>query len=186
MKIARFLADNVVFKSAELLSLVQRDIPDASLLKKYGADPSRFTEIGGVRVHFRDQGKKDGPTIMLLHGTNVSLHTWEDWVSELSDEFRLVTLDLPGHGLSGRLPGDDYQPENILAFLKQFVEKLGLTRFSIVGNSWGGYIAWRYALAHAENIERLVLIDSSGYPYADPLAWRLARQPGMFYIFRWV
>jgi pimeloyl-ACP methyl ester carboxylesterase len=66
-------------------------------------------------VHVRDQGNTDGPAIVLLHGSNASLHTWEPWVAQLGDRFRIVTMDMPGHGLAGRTPGDDYSPMGMVA-----------------------------------------------------------------------
>ena len=72
---------------------------------KYGGPVSQFLEReGGERLHFRDQGLRSGRTIILVHGTSASLHTWEPLVAKLKGHFRLVSLDLPGHGLTGENP----------------------------------------------------------------------------------
>lgn len=124
--------------------------------------------------------------ILLLHGSNVSLHTWEHWVKELGDEFRLISIDLPGHGLTGPLPDDDYSCERVNGVIKQFMEDLGVGHFTICGNSYGGYLAWRYALDNVDQVERLILIDAGGYPYTDPFLWRLARLPGFSFLMEWI
>ena len=63
---------------------------------------------GGLSVHYRDQGNPDGVPVVLIHGTAASLHTWEPLVEELGSDYRLITLTLPGHGLTGPHPEDDY------------------------------------------------------------------------------
>lgn len=168
------------------LLFVRFEIPFDELKKKYGLPPSAFMAVSDITLHFRDQGNAMGKVILLLHGTNVSLHTWEPWVNELKDEFRLISIDLPGHGLTGPFPNDDYSCERVICVLKEFMEKLGVEQFSICGNSYGGYLAWRYALEHREQIERLILIDASGYPYTDPFLWRLARLPGFSFLMEWI
>ena len=62
----------------------------------------------GLRVHYRDDGNPQGLPIVLIHGTASSLHTWEPLVGELGGEYRIITLTLPGHGLTGPHPNDDY------------------------------------------------------------------------------
>src|SRR5262245_26961034 len=84
---------------ASLASQVRRDVPAAELEARYARPPSRFVEVDGLRVHYRDEGQ--GPPLVLLHGSNSSLFTWEGWTRELSRSFRVISLDLPGHGLTG-------------------------------------------------------------------------------------
>jgi pimeloyl-ACP methyl ester carboxylesterase len=98
-----------------------------------------------------------------LHGSNASLHTFEPWVTRLKDKFRVVTIDLPGHGLTGEVPSGDYSSAAMVSVVNELANKLGLEHFVIGGNSMGGSIALRYALDHPEKITGLVLINSSGF-----------------------
>ncbi len=140
----------------------ERDLSVAELAADYGGPASRFLELAGASVHYRDQGS--GPVLLLLHGFGSSLHTWDDWAAELGGDFRLVRLDLPGFGLTGPFARRDYRAERYVELLDAFLEELGVDRCSIAGNSMGGFFAWRYALRHPARVDRLVLIDASGYP----------------------
>lgn len=161
------------------------DIPHPVLAEKYATGASDFVDLpSGARAHYRMQGNPDGQTIVLLHGSNASLHTWEPWVSQLSDSFFLVSIDLPGHGLTGATPADDYTYSGMVAFLKEFVDAVGLERFALGGNSMGGGVTLSYALAHPEDLTHLILVDAAGinappkpgeerdYPIAFDLAGR--------------
>jgi pimeloyl-ACP methyl ester carboxylesterase len=162
------------------------DLPKGYLEKKYAPWPSAFLQLpGGARVHYRDQGSPGAPALVLLHGSNSSLHTWEPWVRALSATFRVVSLDLPGHGLTGPVPGDDYSPDGMAAFLDEFRKKLGLEHFYLAGNSMGGNVSLRYTLAHPDVVEKLVLLDARGVNHLlppqnqpeVPIGFRLMRTP---------
>ena len=72
---------------------------------KYTSDTSQFfTMRNGARIHFRDEGNPNGPAVVLVHGSNASLHTWEPWVAILGESYRIITMDLPAHGLTGAVP----------------------------------------------------------------------------------
>ena len=78
------------------------EIPRSVLEAKYATPPSQFLALKDVpRVHYRDQGPKTAPVLVLVHGSNASLFTWEPWVARLGDTFRIVTIDMPAHGLTG-------------------------------------------------------------------------------------
>jgi pimeloyl-ACP methyl ester carboxylesterase len=121
------------------------------------------------------------PTILLLHGTASSLHTWDGWARRLSPTMRVVRLDLPGFGLTGPHPSGDYSGSATVDFLERFVDAAGMKRFAIAGSSLGGYYAWRFALRHPERVTKLILIGSVGYPIPpggrEAIALRLARMP---------
>ncbi len=163
----------MAFALAGILSaaVYQRDLSVEELAADYGGPESRFMELvppeGGQRnnlatVHYRDQGT--GPTLLLLHGFGSSLHTWDGWVDELGDTFRLVRLDLPGFGLTGPFIHGDYGAERYVELLDAFLDQLEIERCSIAGNSMGGFFAWRYALHQPARVDKLVLIDAAGYP----------------------
>lgn len=164
------------------LSLSAPDIPRATLEAKYATPPSQFTVLpDGARVHYRIRGAADAPTLVLLHGSNASLFTWEPWSKTLSDHFRVVSLDLPGHGLTGAVPNHDYSGKGMTNFVAEFVDKIGLRKFALAGNSMGGGIAARFAETHPDRVTALILVDAAGMPskMGDriPLAFKLLRQP---------
>jgi pimeloyl-ACP methyl ester carboxylesterase len=156
------------------------DMPVAELKAKYATAESRFMDLDGMAVHYRDEGNPaDKTPVVLLHGTAASLLTWNGWTSALKDEHRVIRLDLPGYGLTGPNPAQDYSMNFYVRFLHDFLEKIDVHRFYLAGNSLGGKIAWEYALAYPGNIKKLILIDAAGYPlsHGKPLAIRLASTP---------
>jgi hypothetical protein len=71
------------------------DIPRSVLEAKYATPPSEFILLpDGARAHVRDQGNRNGPVLVLIHGSNASLFTWEPWVKRLGDTFRIVSMDM--------------------------------------------------------------------------------------------
>jgi pimeloyl-ACP methyl ester carboxylesterase len=160
----------------------QPDIPRRLLEAKYAGPPSQFLVLkDGARVHYRDRGPRDAPVLVLLHGSNSSLFDWEPWSKILSDEFRVIALDLPGHGLTGAVPAGDYSEQGMTAFVREFADKLGLGSFAIGGNSMGGGVAARFAELYPSRVTHLILVDAGGLQshFGDriPLALRLARTP---------
>ncbi len=134
-------------------------------LSGYINGESQFTTLSnGANVHYRDEGNPVGPVLLMLHGGFGSLHNWEGWVPYLKQDFRLVSLDLPAHGLTGRIPNDIYTRETMNGTVRLLMEKLGISTFSIAGNSMGGGLALQYALDHPEQVEGLILIGSEGIP----------------------
>ena len=156
-------------------SLGTRSIPLDTLSEKYGGTTSNYIEIDGSRIHYRDEGS--GPVLVLLHGVCASLHTWDGWVSELRDHFRIIRLDLPGFGLTGPVGRDAYDRDRFVTLLDQFVASLDLDRFSLVGTSLGGYICWNYALEYPHRVDKLILISPAGYSQPMPWLLRFASNP---------
>jgi pimeloyl-ACP methyl ester carboxylesterase len=135
----------------------------AELEALYLDAPTDMVEVDGVRLHVRDDGPREGPVVLMLHGLGSSLHTWEPWAQALSGEFRVIRIDLPGAGLSPPDPTGDYTDARTLALLVALQDRLGMGRWSLVGNSIGGRIAWTFAAAHPDRVERLVLISPDGF-----------------------
>lgn len=150
-----------------------------SLAERYRVTGSQFLEIGGMRAHVAVEGQ--GPALVLLHGTGASLHTWNGWVEALADDFRMVRMDLPGFGLTGPDPDGDYSIEAYVRFVDAVTATLGLGDFHLAGNSLGGRVAWNFAATRPERVNRLILIDTSGYRLrrAPSLVFRLAALPGI-------
>ena len=169
-----------------IFSGIHFDIPRGELEEKYAIGSSQFLDLSdGTRIHFRDEGNKKNPTIILLHGFNGSLFNFDRLAPLLVEDYRLVSLDLPGFGLTGAIPSSDYSTENFMDTVTALTKHLGIESFSIAGNSMGGGVAWRYALNNPRKIESLILIASSGVmteedlkKFAErkdnsPIVWRL-------------
>ena len=147
------------------VALYQGDLPKEVVDAKYSSAASQFLDLpSGARIHFRDEGRRDGSPVVLIHGSNASLHTWEPWVATLGQKYRMVTLDLPGHGLTGKVPDRDYTPESQVAVVDAVVDHLGIDRFVLGGNSMGGGVTWRYTLNHPKKVEAMILVDAVGLP----------------------
>jgi pimeloyl-ACP methyl ester carboxylesterase len=155
------------------------DIPVETLVPRYASARSQFMDIDGARIHVRDEGSRDGPALLLLHGSNGSLHVWEGWAQRLGDTFRVVSLDLPGHGLTGPWPRDDYAIAAYAALTIQVADRLQLRRFAIGGHSMGGAVAWTIAARWPERVTHLVLVGAAAYPREGgaPLSLQVARTP---------
>jgi len=166
-----------------ILILVYR-VPDRSveeLKVRWAQSPSEFLEIAGMQVHLRDEGPRDHRLpIVLLHGTSASLHTWNGWVNTLKSERRVIRFDMPGFGLTGPSPKNNYTIENYSRIVVAVLDRLKIDKSVLAGNSLGGNVALTTALLYPERVERLVLIDSSGYafqPKSIPIGFRIASIP---------
>jgi pimeloyl-ACP methyl ester carboxylesterase len=153
----------------------------AELAPRWAPPPSFFLPVAGMQVHVRDDGPRDDNSpIVLMHGTGSSLHAWEGWAQVLKSARRVITFDLPAYGLTGPSADNTYSLESDVSFVIELLDKLGVARCVLGGNSLGGAIAWRTALAHPERVEKLILVDAGGYPphaTSVPIGFRLARLP---------
>lgn len=156
------------------------DIPFATLERDYAGPASRYADLGGgVRMHYRDQGKADGPPVVLIHGFGDNAFSWDGWARVLGARYHVLSLDLPGHGLTRASADFPAAPDAFADLVDRWAEATGIRRFAVVGNSMGGGVAWQLALRHPERVSRLILIDSAGWPgetlKSPPLAFRLMR-----------
>ncbi|MBB4002286.1 MAG: alpha/beta hydrolase [Aurantimonas endophytica] len=164
MRLSLVLALIVV--AALALGLYWLWTPDRSrvaLEAAYMDSPDDMIEVDGVWLHVRDSGPREAPALIMLHGFGSSLHTWEPWAEALGDRYRVVRFDIPGTGLSGLDPTGDYSDERTLDVLRALMDRLAIDKATLIGNSMGGRFAWRFAAAHPERVERLVLISPDGF-----------------------
>ena len=137
---------------------------------------SQFMEIDSRKIHFRDEG--NGYPIVLLHGTGASLHTWDSWTTELIKTHRVIRLDLPGFGLTGQDPLKRYSSMDYVNLLDEFLNILGINEFHLAGNSLGGQVAWLYTSKFDHKINKLLLLDPSGFSFDKvPFVIQLAKTP---------
>jgi pimeloyl-ACP methyl ester carboxylesterase len=165
---------------------VYADISADDLKKEYANEHSKFIEIDEMQVHYRDEGK--GVPIVLVHGTASSLHTWDAWTKELTKNYRVIRMDLPAFGITGPNKNADYSIKAYTAFLDQFLTKINVDSFYLVGNSLGGNIAWNYTAEHPKKIEKLILVDASGLPTnkPQPAIFKMAKTPVLSSLFLYV
>ena len=174
----------VAVLAAGWLALRRADIPYDTLETIYSTPDTQFMTLDdGLKVHYTDTGPQDRSAIVLVHGFSASLHTWEAWKTSLEVDYRVITLDLPGHGLTRA--DDPVQPtiERFADVVHEVTQDLGVDRFTIAGNSMGGNTAWSYTLAYPETVDGLILVDASGWPATDeenessPFIFKLLANP---------
>jgi len=158
--------------------------PDRSveeLSQRWAQEPSQFLNIAGMNIHLRDEGPKtDNEPIVLIHGTSASLHTWNGWVDALKEDRRVIRFDLPGFGLTGPDPENNYKIERYAEVVIAVLNELKVNKVVLAGNSLGGYVSWATAVLYPNRVSKLILVDASGYrfqPESVPLAFKLAQHP---------
>ncbi len=163
----RMLATLLIVLAAVLVGAVAwlytPDKPQAALRAEYAQPPSEFLDAAGVTLHVRDTGPRAAPAVILLHGFGASLQTWDAWAKDLERDHRVIRYDLPGFGLTGADPSGDYTDARSIAVLLALMDRLGVARASLVGNSMGGRIAWTFAAEHPERTGKLVLVSPDGF-----------------------
>ena len=152
-----------IMVSGALVWIYTPDRQRPVLEAEYARSPSVFLDLLGVRLHVRDTGPRVAPAVIFLHGFGASLQTWEDWARDLESDHRVIRYDLPGFGLTGADPSGDYTDARSIAVLLALMDRLGVTRASVVGNSMGGRIAWTFAALHPERTDKLVLVSPDGF-----------------------
>lgn len=121
--------------------------------------PVHTVTVNGHRIAYLDIG--GGPPVILVHGFGGSMWQWEYQQAALAPHYRVITLDLPGSGLSDK-PNIAYTPDEMVAFVLGFMDALGMQKTALVGNSMGAGLVIGMAVMHPERVDRLVLI--SGLP----------------------
>jgi pimeloyl-ACP methyl ester carboxylesterase len=150
--------------------------PLVELTEKYTDETSKFLAVDNSIIHYRDEGT--GPTLVLLHGVASSLHTWDDWVERLAPHYRIIRIDLPGHGLTGNDPSiERYEISYMVDKLEKFLNKLNIGDINLAGNSLGGYIAWNYALHRPDTVKKMILLDAAGFPQDLPFVMSFTALP---------
>ena len=130
------------------------------LLALAQAPASKQVEVFGQKIHYLEAGS--GPTVVLLHGLGGDGANWAFTLPALAKSFHVFVPDQIGFGQSDK-PLIDYRVGTLVDFLEAFFQKTGITKAVLVGNSLGGWTALDFTLAHPDQVERLVLVDSAGY-----------------------
>ena len=118
-------------------------------------------DVNGVKAHYVDEG--EGPVILLLHGFTMSIPFWRSSIAPLAKRFRVIAVDLPGFGKSGKPERFLYDMTGFARWVSDFLDALGVTRAAFVGHSMGGGVAYTLATSEPERVSSLVLVDAVGY-----------------------
>jgi pimeloyl-ACP methyl ester carboxylesterase len=119
-----------------------------------------FAEYKKSKIHYTDTGK--GRVVVLLHGFLGSHEVWSEFNKKLSKKFRVITIDLPGHGETPSI-GYYHSTELLAQSVKAVLDKAGVRRYVIAGHSMGGYTALAFAELYPENVSGLCLFNSTSY-----------------------
>jgi pimeloyl-ACP methyl ester carboxylesterase len=150
-----------LFVSWWVFSNWHSDITVNELSKQYAYSDSQWISVDGQAIHCRIRGK--GAPIVLLHDEGSSLHTWNQWLDSLSLKYKVISVDMPGFGLTGPNPRGSYSTFMYASFLEHFTDTLQLQRFTLAGVGLGAQIAWFYASEHPERLDKLILIGAAGF-----------------------
>lgn len=138
--------------------------------------PSQYASLASFKMHYLEMG--EGDPLILIHGGGVWLYSFRHNIRDLSCFFRVYALDMPGHGYTVPLKDTvSYGLETAAESLLEFMDMKGIERASLLGHSWGGGWALRFASRYPKRVERLILIDSSGFNVPDVLEWELMKYP---------
>src|ERR1035437_7644456 len=119
-----------------------------------------YAEFRKIKVRYTDNG--EGRVIVLLHGFLGSHEIWSECVKKLSKKFRIIAIDLPGHGETPAI-GYYHSMELLAQSVKAVLDKIGVRRYLIVGHSMGGYAALAFAELYPENVSGLCMFHSTSY-----------------------
>jgi pimeloyl-ACP methyl ester carboxylesterase len=136
----------------------------AELRKKYGDAQSRYMTIHGIEVHYKDEGPRNAPVLMMVHGSESSVRTWDRITLLLKKRYRIVRYDIPGYGLSS--PATDDAAANVqpVQIAEGLVDALGIKKLTFVGVSSGGTMGMYLAAKRPELVERLILSNTPSDP----------------------
>jgi pimeloyl-ACP methyl ester carboxylesterase len=133
----------------------------------------RFVDVTGGQLHVLELGRADAPAVLLLHGASANLEDMRVALGHrLAQRYRVILVDRPGHGWSGRPDGSaDASPARQAELIHQALERIGGARAIVVGYSWSGALATAYALAYPEAVAGLVLLAPVTHPWPGGVGW---------------
>ena len=122
----------------------------------------RTAVVDGLSIFYRESGPPEAPTILLLHGLPSSSRMFQPLLTRLADNYHLVAPDYPGFGHSNWPEPTffDYTFDNIALVMEAFTRTLGLSKYTLYMQDYGGPVGFRMALAHPERIEALIIQDA--------------------------
>lgn len=150
----------------------------AALGDLYPFEP-HFHDARGVNQHYLDEGPRDAPAVLCLHGNPTWSFAWRDLIGPLSAEHRLIVPDHVGCGLSDKPADYPYVLEQHIQNVEDLVASLGLERITLVLHDWGGAIGMGFARRHPGKVARIALMNTAAFLSTDiPLRISICRLPG--------
>jgi pimeloyl-ACP methyl ester carboxylesterase len=125
----------------------------------------RTVRVSGLDIFYRDAGPRDAPTILLLHGFPTSSHMFRDLIPRLADRYHLIAPDYPGFGNSACPSVDEfsYTFDHLADVLEAFTETIGLERYALYLQDFGGPVGFRLATRHPERVTALVIQNANAF-----------------------
>lgn len=138
-------------------------------------------ELSGLTYQYRESGEPSAPTIIALHALGKSAESWDQVAAELGDKYRVLALDQRGHGGSART--STYSFELMCDDLLHFADTMNLERFTLIGHSMGGTVAYLFSETYSSRVDRLIVEDTPP-PFVDKLI-EIPSQPSVLLPFDW-
>ncbi|MBT4739281.1 MAG: alpha/beta hydrolase [Rhodospirillaceae bacterium] len=144
----------------------------AELREVYATEQSQFMNIAGMSIHYQDEG--EGYPIVLIHGSEGTLRTWDAAVTAMKDRYRMIRLELPGRGLSAQVGPDELGDGVTLhGMVMELIGELGVDgSFHLIGQSSGGTVATRVAANFPDRVEKVVVMNMPSSPVSVPRSAR--------------
>ena len=138
----------------------------------------RTVDADGLKVFYRDAGPPDAPAILLLHGFPSSSRMWQPLLDRLAGPFRLIAPDYPGFGHSDAPSQTEfaYTFDHLAAVIGRFTEVLGLRRYTLVVQDYGGPVGFRLAIAHPERLDALIVQNAVAHEDGLGPLWQTRRE----------
>ena len=139
----------------------------------------KSVKVQGLDIFYREAGRKDAPTILLLHGFPTSSQMFRNLIPALADRYHLIAPDYPGFGNSSMPPVDafDYTFDNLANVVDAFTQKLGLDRYSLYVMDYGAPVGFRLAAKHPERVQSLIVQNGNAYEEGLKEFWKPFRAP---------
>jgi haloalkane dehalogenase len=136
-----------------------------------------YLDVPGGRLHYLDEGPRDGKPLLFLHGNPTWSFYWRNLIKGLSDRYRCVAPDHLGHGMSDKPPEWSYRLADHVDNVVRLIDRLDLRDITLVVHDWGGAIGTGAALARPDRVTRLVLFNTGAFQGPVPGEIRMCRVP---------
>ncbi|HDZ07470.1 alpha/beta fold hydrolase [Pseudohongiella sp.] len=151
---------NTVKRMAMQVGLAGCLLVAASTLQADVWDSARhgYVDNDGVRIHYATVG--EGPLMVMIHGFPDFWYSWRHQMEGLQDQYQVVAIDQRGYNLSGQPEGDEnYDMRLLTADVAAVIRAFGQDSAIVVGHDWGGMVAWNFAFAYPQMVDRLVVMN---------------------------
>ncbi len=119
----------------------------------------RFADVNGIRLHYVTEGT--GKLILFLHGFPEFWYEWKHQLTEFSQDYQAVAVDMRGYNLSSRPAAiNRYEMPQLIEDIRELAAHLGASKFVLVGHDWGGVVAWSFAIAHPDLLDKLIIVNA--------------------------